>query len=112
MGKRKFLVYILTIMLLTVFVAGCGDSNNIGITHGDPGGITEYDSREWKEAYRNLVEDWTEGVIDPYCDTESLRFDLVYINEDEMPEFVVSKYFIEIKQCLQFGPGKCHCQCC
>ena len=39
MGKRNFLVYILMIMLLTVFVAGCGDSNNIGITHGDPGGI-------------------------------------------------------------------------
>lgn len=90
MGKRNFLVYILMIMLLTVFVAGCGDSNNIGITHSDPGGINEYNSREWKEAYRNLVEGWTEGEIDPYCDTESLRFDLVYINEDEMPEFVVS----------------------
>ena len=92
MGKRKFIVYILTIMLLTLFASGCGDSNNGGTQFEKPDDIyvSEYNSKEWKEAYRNLVVGWTKGEIDPYCDTESLRFELVYINEDEMPELVVS----------------------
>lgn len=90
MIKRKLVIYILTAMMLFTSVIGCDDSNSVGITHGDPESIDEYDSKEWKEAYRNLVEGWTEGEIDPYCDIESLRFDLVYVNEDEMPEFIVS----------------------
>ncbi len=83
--NKKNILYIAFVILLMGVLSGC----QIG-KDSDVNGTQEYDDKEWKDVYCELVDGWMDGTVDPYCDPETLQFDLVYINEDEMPELVVS----------------------
>ncbi len=81
--KKSYFLYTVLVMLILTVLTGCwAEKDNLT--------ADEYDDKEWKDVYCELVDGWMDGTIDPYCDPEVLRFDLVYINGDEMPELVVS----------------------
>lgn len=46
-------------------------------------------TEEWKKAYVKIMDAWEEGLVADYHDGEDIRFSLVYINEDEIPELAV-----------------------
>ncbi len=83
--RKKVVLYIALTIIFAITFTGCKIANGLGEDE-----IKEYDDKEWKDVYCELVDSWMDGTIDPYCDVQSLRFDLVYVNEDGMPELVVS----------------------